>query len=148
MVIARTMSLRRQAYMTEATLLRRSGCLSVTGLRGVTELSLRGSATSGRIQTIESLSLLRGLRHLDISGNMITSLEPLSAKTAPALAYLDASRNQLLSVAPLGTLRGSLTHLDVTGNRIERLPSEVLGGMTRLRHLALAHNQAGRAYSP
>ena len=96
------------AYMSEAALRRRAG----TGdLADVTELSLRGGEKVGRILQLENLDALKGLRSLDVSNNLLSSLSPLGAAGAPALTSLDASGNRLSSLDGLQPLGGSLRSL-------------------------------------
>ena len=125
----------RVCYMTEATLMRRSGAESLQTLEA---LELRGSERAGRILRLEGLDTLRTLRSLDVASNALTSLAPLAQ--LPMLTTLDASGNQLASLEGLQHLCGTLRDLDLTANVIAQLPGW-LGGMRRLEWLGLAHNR-------
>ena len=125
----------RVCYMTEATLMRRSGAESLQTLEA---LELRGSERAGRILRLEGLDTLRALRSLDVASNALTSLAPLAQ--LPMLTTLDASGNQLASLEGLQHLCGTLRDLDLTANAIAQLPGW-LGGMRRLEWLGLAHNR-------
>ena len=125
----------RVCYMTEATLMRRSGAESLQTLEA---LELRGSERAGRILRLEGLDTLRALRSLDVASNALTSLAPLAQ--LPMLMTLDASGNQLASLEGLQHLCGTLRDLDLTANAIAQLPGW-LGGMRRLEWLGLAHNR-------
>ena len=90
--------------MSEAALRRRAG---TEDLADVTELSLRGGEKVGRILQLENLDALKGLRSLDVSNNLLSSLSPLGASNVPALTSLDASGNRLSSLDGLQPLEHS-----------------------------------------
>ena len=70
----------RVAYMSMDSLLRRSGA---EWLEHVESLTLRGSEDAGRIERLDNLGALTSLRSLDMSGNALTSLAPLSGLNVP-----------------------------------------------------------------
>ena len=130
-------SARRVAYMSETSILRRSGG---TDLGKIETLVLRGSNSIGRLGRLENICSLTSLWSLDVSNNLLTTLAPFSAPGVPAIMTLHASGNQITSLDGLQALKGSLRDLDLTANLIEHLP-EWVGDMLRLERLALAHNK-------
>jgi Leucine-rich repeat (LRR) protein len=81
------------------------------------------------------LSGLTGLKVLDVSNNLIHTLEPLDL---PLLADLNLARNHLKAMPDLSGL-GALTRLVVSENALTTLPSS-LGQMPNLKQLVLDRN--------
>ena len=91
---------------------------------------------NNKLQVLPScLSGLTGLKVLDVSNNLIHTLEPLDL---PLLADLNLARNQLKAMPDLSGL-GALTRLVVSENALTTLPSS-LGQMPNLKQLVLDRN--------
>jgi Leucine-rich repeat (LRR) protein len=107
----------------------------LTGLeyaRNLEQLELVGN----HVSNLSPLSNLTKLTYLDLRGNRISSLSPLSKLTK--LAYLDLRGNCVSNLSPLSNLT-RLTYLDLHGNRIRNLTP--LSELTRLIYLHLSSNR-------
>lgn len=76
------------------------------------------------------------LKRLDLSGNFLRELTPLSGLST--LVSLKLDRNYLVDISPLGPLV-NLTELDLADNEISDISP--LAGMTRMVKLNLANNR-------
>ena len=75
----------------------------------------------------------------------ITCVAPDALRGLPALTSLDLSRNMIVDVRGLAAVAGSLTHLDVSYNRLDEGAIVHLGALTALRSLVLRGNPAAGA---
>jgi hypothetical protein len=130
------------------------GDLLTSDLAGVTEIQ----ANDRGIHSLDGLQSCVSLVRLDIRGNAVTDLGPLTDLTR--LTDLDASRNNISDLQPLAD-KGSLMNLSLGNNAISDLgPLQALQGLNvlylsgneitditavagcfRLNHLFLADNQ-------
>ncbi|CAH8650175.1 unnamed protein product [Dicrocoelium dendriticum] len=85
----------------------------------------------------DGLSRLHQLIALDVSNNQLEALLPELARLTN-LEVLDASGNRLIS---LDQLPPNLHTLDLSKNRIERLPENLVGCLPHLRSLDVSSNQ-------
>jgi len=88
------------------------------------------------VRSLVGLEKCGSLAKLEIPGNLIADLSPLSKLTQ--LQYLDVRTNQIASVAPLASV-GSLQYLNLGWNRIE--DAAPLRGLTNLTALVLSGNR-------
>ncbi|XP_042305417.1 malignant fibrous histiocytoma-amplified sequence 1 isoform X2 [Sceloporus undulatus] len=111
-------------------------------------LSLRRNRLSG-LPSASSLRHLAHLAELDLSHNRVRSLEGRALGLLGALRKLNLSHNHL-GGPPEGTVGtlpeglGALWHLeelDLSFNRLSRLPREALAGLRCLRALDVDHNR-------
>lgn len=89
-----------------------------------------------RLKNIELLYFHHFFQHLNLSGNMIETLEPLGG--VPFLIYLDASSNLLTEVLDFKPPY-YLTYVNLAHNRIESIGD--LSGFWSLKKLDLSHNK-------
>jgi hypothetical protein len=111
--------------------------VSVQGLAGLIQLACPGSDSPTRqIHSLEGMQRLTNLQTLDLSGNAVQELSPLSGLVQ--LQKLDLSDNRITKVTPLsGAL--ALDRLTLSGNRIsDPRPLQSLPGLTMLN---IAYNR-------
>lgn len=107
--------------------------------------SLTLSLAFNKLNNIEDLGALRGLRSLDVNHNLIASLsEGLLANAWPFLESINLSANKL-AVLPLSGIadspvRTTLTNLNLSNNSLVSLPDE-LGELAALRTFNISFNQ-------
>ncbi|XP_006896502.1 PREDICTED: leucine-rich alpha-2-glycoprotein [Elephantulus edwardii] len=110
-------------------------------LQGVPDLQeLHLSSNGLRNLSAGFLLPVPGLQVLDLTGNALTSLPPSFFQASGALRTLVLKENFLEALPGLSSLR-SLKHLDVSGNRLQRLPPGLLVNLTALQILDLSHNR-------
>ena len=100
-------------------------------LKNLEDLNLGGN----KIQILEPLSSLSPLKKLDLSGNGITALAAINSLTS--LQELSLGGNTIRDITPISNFK-ALTALDVGNNKIEDL--EPLAGLLRLEVINLAQN--------
>jgi Leucine-rich repeat (LRR) protein len=92
------------------------------GTAGVKALDLSsGIGDQDKLRRTWGLGTFQNLRRLDLSGNLIHTLEPEHVAPLTALVELNLARNKLRSLRGLEALAASLRVLDAAGNMIDRL---------------------------
>lgn len=117
---------------------RHRGIRSLAGLekcRNLAMIELGGN----QIVDLTPLSGLARLQYLDIQSNRVETLEPL--RGVPALQYLHAAQNRIVLLGPLTALT-NLAALYLGGNRVEDL--QPLLALPRLSSLYLERNRIRR----
>lgn len=100
-------------------------------LIAIEEISLPYTNTMDhRIEDLEGIQILKGLKKLDLSGHDLEDLAPLSDSVLRnSLEEIDLSGNSIQEAAPLNFI-SSLKKLDLSNNKIEDL-----GGISKLTGL-------------
>lgn len=126
--------------------------LSLLQVPSVLSLDIQALYLSGnRLQSIlvSPLSFYTALRHLDLSDNEISFLQPGVFQALPYLEHLNLAHNRLaagmaLNSGGLGRLP-LVVSLDLSGNSLHgSLVEQLLGEAPRLRMLSLAENSLTR----
>jgi len=85
---------------------------------------------------------LRSARYLDLSANLLTTVDPGAFRQLSDLRRLDLSRNQLTRLQSDFALHlSAVERLNLSRNSISSVESTSLTGLTRLRHLDLSRNR-------
>ncbi|XP_062345384.1 toll-like receptor 2 type-1 [Cinclus cinclus] len=114
--------------------------------------------SKNKVKVLSLSSALEKLEHLNISGNLITRLEPAGhlpavisldsshnlipklpdgfGESLPGLKYLNLSGNKISFLHP-GTLPASLVELDISDNAITTIVEATFGPLTSLRVLTI-----------
>ena len=109
-------------------------------------LSLSGNLLTG-VQLGPGLAKdLLSLLNLDLSANMLATIEPAFLAALPSLQVLKLANNKLTSVNMPASLF-QLTELDLAGNLLVKVEAESLDGLDALTHLNLADNQLQSIHS-
>ncbi|XP_034727864.1 centriolin [Etheostoma cragini] len=120
-------------YITEAWLLKRTGCQSLAMVR-----SLNLSSTGDKpIKFIENLHGCQRLQVLNLNHNLIQRMERLNALTQ--LRELQLAHNNIQRIEGL-ELMSSLQHLNLSHNRINHIPLWLPKKLHSLHTLHLQHN--------
>ena len=106
----------------------------LTGLEGATNLSFL-DLTGNSISDISPLTELNNLEHLELRDNSISDILPLAGLTN--LTQLNLSNNSISDILPLAGLT-NLTQLNLGGNSISNISS--VAGLTNLINLYLGGN--------
>ncbi|XP_028433479.1 centriolin isoform X1 [Perca flavescens] len=120
-------------YITEALLLKQTGCQSLAMVRSL-NLSSNGDK---RIKFIENLHGCQRLQVLNLNHNLIQSMERLNALTQ--LRELQLAHNNIQRIEGL-ELMSSLQHLNLSHNRINHIPVWLPKKLHSLHTLHLQHN--------
>ena len=117
-----------------------------TGQKQLERLSLRGNLLTGVQLKPELATDLLSLLHLDLSANMLETLDPAFLAALPSLQVLKVSENQLSSLQMPPSLF-QLTELNMSGNQLIKVEARSLVGLEALTHLNLANNQLQSIHS-
>ena len=104
-------------------------------LRSLTEIGLSRNRIAGRVQADKAFP--RSLEALRVDNNMAAELKGLDG--LPNLKELDASGNRMAAVPE--TLPASLTHLHLSGNRIQEVAASSISNASSVLVLDLSDNQ-------
>ncbi|KAH8336772.1 hypothetical protein KR059_002648 [Drosophila kikkawai] len=135
------LEIRNLSNLTKLTLKRNllEAIPKFTGLIGLKHLVLANNHIT--IISHEALAVLPALRTLDLSRNLIHSIEANSFPKPNSLAHLILSFNEIANVHEnsLEDLK-NLTDLELNNNRLSSLPMGVFRNLNRLKKLALNYN--------
>ncbi|XP_078106551.1 centriolin [Sander vitreus] len=120
-------------YITEALLLKRTGCQSLAMVHSL-NLSSTGDK---RIKFIENLHGCQRLQVLNLNHNLIQSMERLNALTQ--LRELQLAHNNIQRIEGL-ELMSCLQHLNLSHNRIDHIPMWLPKKLHSLHTLHLQNN--------
>lgn len=101
----------------------------------IDRLFLEWPAEGEEIQSLEGIQALSGLVSLNLRGNSVSDLSPLTS--LESLAVLDLQHNQVTDIPSTGL--ESLSDLNLAGNQISDISA--LAEMTRMEYLNLSNNQ-------
>lgn len=108
---------------------------SLTGLSAFSNLE-KLNLSNNMIETIEELEWIPSLRTLDLSGNRISDISALQGLTS--LGYLDLLENEISDIGPIINL-DNISLLDISSNVISSIDG--IGRMSALEVLLMDNNQ-------
>ena len=101
---------------------------------GLSWLELSGN----RIVDLTPISQLNSLEYLDLSGNRIVDLTPISQLNS--LSWLELSGNRIVDLTPISQLK-NLYYLNLSGNQIDDDDLTLISQLNSLRSLELSGNR-------
>ena len=113
--------------------------VAFAGQKQLEHLSLAGNLLTGGKLVPELATDLLSLLRLDLSANMLESIEPSFLAALPSLQVLKLSENKLTRLQMPPNLF-QLTDLNMAGNQVVKIEADSLLGLDSLTHLNLQDN--------